>query len=257
LAPLLGIPMLFSFRKVPWSRRLATVGVVAAGAVMLVGPWVAFNLSRFDEPTLLSTNDGTAMLASSCNHAYYGPLTGLTDVYNCIPKNVPAGDASVISRVYRERAVDYIKAHKQRTAVVVLARIGRDWGLFRPGDMPEWNIAEGRPKWITELGMVFYYPILAFAIVGVVVLRRRRIRQWPLLMPPVIVTLGTVLAYGQTRFRVPAEPSLVVLAAVGIAALVGRWWPERASAPEPRGGEPAPDPDQAGESSTIEASSSS
>ena len=86
--------------------------------------------------------------------------------------------------------------------------------------MLDWNQNEGRPRWVTGLGMVFYYPLLAFAIGGVVVLRRRRTRQWPLLMPPLIVTLGTVLSYGQTRFRVPAEPSLVVLAAVGIAALV-------------------------------------
>jgi hypothetical protein len=68
-------------------------------------------------------------------------------------------------------------------------------------------------------------------------------------MPPVIVTLGSVLAYGQTRFRVPAEPSLVVLAAVAIAALVARWWPE----PE----KPAEPEVQTGESSTIAASSSS
>jgi hypothetical protein len=197
------------------------------------------------------------MLASSCDAAYYGPSTGLTNIFKCIPQDVPAGDLSTISRIYRNHALDYIGNHKPRTVVVVLARIGRDWGLFRPGDMPTYNIAEGRPKWVTELGMVFYYPILAFAIVGVAVLRRRRIRQWPLLIPPVIVTLGTVLAYGQTRFRVPAEPSLVVLAAVGIAALVARWWPEPAPAAESAGGAPAPEPGQAGESSTIDASSSS
>jgi hypothetical protein len=42
-----------------------------------------------------------------------------------------------------------------------------------------------------------------------------------------------VLSYGQTRFRSPAEPVLVVLAAVGIAALVARWWPERDSSADP------------------------
>ena len=182
--------------------------------------------ARFDEPTFLSTNDGTAMLASNCDAVFFGPSTGLTYLTGCIPKRAPAGDQSVVSRIYRERAVDYMRAHKKRTAVVVLARIGRDWGLFRPGDMLDWNRAEGRPKWITGLGMAFYYPLLAFAIGGIVGLRRRRTRQWPLLIPAVIVTLGTVLAYGQTRFRVPAEPSLVVLAAVGIAALTTRWWPE-------------------------------
>ncbi len=248
LAPLLGLPLLMSFRKLPWSRRFAIVGSIALGAVVLIGPWVAYNFSRFDDATFLSTNDGTATLASNCDSVFFGPSTGLTDLARCIPKHAPPGDQSVVSRIYRNRALDYMSAHKKRTAIVVLARIGRDWGLYRPGDMLDWNLNEGRPRWVTGLGMVFYYPVLLLAIGGVVVLRRRRTRQWPLLMPPLIITLGTVLAYGQTRFRVPAEPSLVVLAAVALAALSTRWWPE-ASQPEPV-------PDQA-ESSTIVASSSS
>ncbi len=83
--------------------------------------------------------------------------------------------------------------------------------------------------------------------------RRRRSRQWPLLIPPVIVTRRTVLAYGQTRFRVPAEPSLVVLAAVAIAALAACWWPE----PDGNDGVRAPGAGSGAASSTIEASSSS
>jgi hypothetical protein len=34
--------------------------------------------------------------------------------------------------------------------------------------------------------------------------------------------LSTVLSYGQPRFRLPAEPSLVVLAAVAVAAALTR-----------------------------------
>src|SRR4029079_15215769 len=51
LAPLLALPLLRTWRTRPCSERLRPVAVVAAGAVLVVGPWVAFNLSRFDEPT--------------------------------------------------------------------------------------------------------------------------------------------------------------------------------------------------------------
>jgi hypothetical protein len=171
---------------------------------------------------------------------YSGSGIGLTDLAKCIPKQAPKGDQSVVSRIYRDRAVEYMKDHKSEVPVVVLARIGRDWSLFRPGDMLDWNLNEGRPRWVTGLGLVFYYPLLLAAIGGVVVMRLRKRRQWPLLMPPLIVTVASVLSYGQTRFRSPAEPSLVVLAAIGIAALIARWWPEPAGSDAP--GREAPDP---------------
>jgi len=235
LAPLLGLPLLATFRSARLGRRFAVVGVVAAGAVLVVGPWVGFNLSRFAEPTFISTNDGTALLGSNCASVYSGPSIGLTDLQQCIPSPPPPGDQSTVSKRYRDEAIDYIRdGNVGRYFVVEAARVGRDWGLFRPGDMLSWNQGEGRPRWVTAAGMAFYYPLLALAIGGVVVLRRRRARQWPLLVPPIVVTVGTLFSYGQTRFRVPAEPSIVVLAAVALVAALSALRAER-----PRGGYPA------------------
>jgi hypothetical protein len=50
------------------------------------------------------------------------------------------------------------------------------------------------------------------------VLRHRRVAVWPLLVLALIVTVASAATYGQTRFRVPAEPSLVVLAACALDA---------------------------------------
>ena len=41
-------------------------------------------------------------------------------------------------------------------------------------------------------------------------------------MPLVFVTLVAALSYGSTRFRVAAEPAIVVLASVGALALLDR-----------------------------------
>ena len=197
--------------------------MVALGSVAIVGPWVGFNLARFEEPTFISTNDGIAILGSTCDAVFFGPPIGLTNLNECIPDRAPDGDQSEISKIYRQRAFEYINDGRRTQFVkVVAARIGRDWGLFRPLDMPFLNESEGRPRWLTQLGMWFYYPLLAAAIGGAVVLRKRRQRFWPLVVPAIIVTLGAVASYGQTRFRVPAEPVIVVLAAVAVMAAVDR-----------------------------------
>ncbi|HUF83117.1 MAG TPA: glycosyltransferase family 39 protein [Acidimicrobiia bacterium] len=218
LVPGLLIPAALLARSVPRNTRLrlAAAGTGVAVAVML--PWVVYNMSRFDEPVFLSTNDGIALLGSNCETVYYGADTGLTDL-NCLKGN-PPGDQSSDSRIYRDRALDYMSEHKGRAVVVTLARVGRTWSVFRPLDMLDYNEGEARERWVTSLGLIVYYPLVLLAVYGVVVARRKRITQWPLLVPMLIVTIASAATYGQTRFRVPAEPSLVILGAIGLAALV-------------------------------------
>ena len=94
--------------------------------------------------------------------------------------------------------------------------------LFRPGDMITYNTGEGRERWVTRLGYAVYFPTLVAAVIGAVLLGRRRQRfaLAVLLAPAVAVTVGVAVTYGQTRFRAVAEPSLAILAAVALVALV-------------------------------------
>ena len=229
LVPLLAVPAALVARSVATAQRWKLAGVGVLAAAVLIGPWVGYNLSRFDEPTYLSTNDGIALLGSNCDSVYYGNGIGLTDL-KCLGPN-PRGDQSVDSKIFRDRAFDYIRAHKKRAVLVAFARVGRTWSLFRPWDMVSYNKGEGRESWVTALGLIAYYPLLIAAVGGWVVMRRRRRRSWPLLVPALIVTVSSAATYGQTRFRVPAEPTLVVLAAVAIAAVVARDWPARRKQP--------------------------
>jgi hypothetical protein len=125
-----------------------------------------------------------------------------------------------VEAVYRKRALHYMRTHLRRMPAVVLARVGRTWSLFRPLDMVEFNKGEGREPWVTRWGLAVYYPTLIAAIGGAIVMWNRRARRalWVLLVPVIAVTLGVALTYGQTRFRAAAEPSLAILAAVGVLA---------------------------------------
>jgi 4-amino-4-deoxy-L-arabinose transferase-like glycosyltransferase len=203
MIPLLAVPEALVARSVASAQRWKLAGVGVLAAAVLVTPWVGYN----------------------CDSVYFGDGIGLTDL-KCLGPN-PRGDQSVDSKIYRERASDYIRDHKKRAVLVGFARVGRTWSLFRPWDMVSYNKGEGREGWVTALGLGVYYPLLVAAVAGWVVMRRRRRRTWPLLVPVLIVTIASAITYGQTRFRVPAEPSIVVLAAVAIAAVVARDWPAR------------------------------
>ena len=220
LVPLLALVVTLTVQR-GWPERWALTGTAAALALLVIMPWVGYNLARFKDPTFISTNDGITLALSNCNQVYYGNGTGLW-AFDCLGPQ-PPGDQSQVSQAYRKRAFDYIDAHKGRVPVVVLARVGRVWGLYRPADMVAYNVFEDRERWVTQLGWVTYYPTLILAVAGGVLLFRRRRRRelWVLSVPAIAVTISAIVTYGQTRFRAAAEPSLAILAAVAIVAAVG------------------------------------
>ena len=224
--PLLAVPAAIAARGMSRKEHLRLAVAAVAAAALVVGPWVLYNVSRFKEPTFISTNDGLALAGSNCAPVYSGTGIGLTFLEPpCIDQPQPPGDQSQVSAVYRRRAIHYMRAHASRVPVVVAARIGRTWSVFRPKDMLSYNLGEGRERWVTLLGLITYYPLALLAVAGGwFLVRRRRGQLWPLLVPVATVTIGVAVTYGQTRFRSAAEPTIVILAAVAIAAL----W-ERAS----------------------------
>lgn len=213
----------------PGDRSAFGIGAVAA-AIAIVIPWVGFNMTRFEKPTFLSTNDGIALLGSNCDAVYYGPTIGLTSVAgvdNCLPKPPPPGDQSEVSAQYRSDAIEYVRDHKAQAPLVVLARVGRTWSVYRPFDMAWFNVGEGREPWVTRTGIFVFYAEMIAAIGGAIVLGRRR--NWrelyALAVPVIVVTIGAALIYGQTRFRAAAEPSIALYAAVGLVAFFMRLRP--------------------------------
>ena len=222
LAPFIALPaILLGTRGDTVTRRLKRLAVTGATAVVVVGPWVGFNLARFEEPVTLSTNDGIALAMGSCDSVFYEPYVGYANLF-CLGER-PRGDQSEQSRVYRERALDYINDHLRRYPVVVLARVGRLWSVFKPGQTGELNVGEGRPEWASWLGVASLFVLAPFAAWGVVVSRRRKTAVWPLVVPLALVTAAAAfLTAGLPRYRAPAEPGIVVLAAIGAVALRGR-----------------------------------
>lgn len=222
--PLLAITVALTTRA-RWADRSAFAFLAIVVALIVIGPWVGFNLARFHDRTFVSTNDGIALAGSNCDNVYYGHGIGLTAIagpHACIDYPPPPGDQSQVATKYRKRAFHYMRTHLRRVPIVIAARVGRTWSVYRPLDMVGFNKGEGREAWVTRLGLVAYYPTLIAAVGGAVVMLKRRARRalWVLSVPAVAATIGAAATYGQTRFRAAAEPSLAILAAVGLVALV-------------------------------------
>jgi hypothetical protein len=213
LVPFVAVPAVLGADRAVWRARLAPLGVAVGVAVLVMAPWVVRNLSTFDEPATLSTGDGAVLLGANCDRTYSGEFLGVWSL-ECSTRVPETKDLSVLAKRQRDEAFEYVGDHLGRVPVVVAARIGRTWDVFRPFQTADFGEAEGRPREAAIVGLIMYWVLVPFAIYGLVLLRRRRVPVWPLVVPFAIVTVVVTLGYGLTRFRVPAEPSIVVLASV-------------------------------------------
>lgn len=218
LVPMLVLPAVLGGRSRPIVERLRSGGVALVVIALVTGPWVVRNLVSFREPTFLATTMGSVVLGGACDETFYGPGTGgfsFTCQLSAYSGDV-TDDQSESSARGLSAALRYVGDNLDRLPVVLPARVGRTWGVYRPLQGAEAEVLEGRPEWASVLGLAVHYVLLAAAAGGVIALRRRRLAQWPLLVPFAAVTLVALVGFGYPRHRATADVPLVVLAAVGL-----------------------------------------
>src|SRR5262249_8422245 len=128
-------------------------------------------------------------------------------------------EESVAASEIRDRTEHYVRAHVSRVPLVALARFGRTWDLFKPGDNVTLGELQRRPRAWSWIAFALYWALIPLAVFGGYVLRRDR-ALLALLAMPVLVTVTGVLFWGNPRFRRPAELVILVLAAVALDALL-------------------------------------
>jgi hypothetical protein len=230
LVPVVVVPAALTIRGLGWDRRLRLAVVAVVASVLVVAPWVTFNLTRFDHTVLLASGDTGVLLGANCDQTYSGPLLGSWDGL-CTFREYRGHTGAAAHQGTRSQALDYIGGHLDRLPAVVAARVGREWSVYRVFSMAHVSTTEGRPYWASIAGWACYLVLVGLAVPGALLLRRRRVPLIPILGPVVVVTLSAAAFYGLVRFRTPAEVSLVVLAAVTLDRLVARWRGEAVSAP--------------------------
>jgi 4-amino-4-deoxy-L-arabinose transferase-like glycosyltransferase len=239
------LPLVYGGVKA-WRERFVHVAIAGLAAVVLIGPWVAWNLGRFEDPTTLSTAPGPVLSTASCDATYYGDQIGF--YASCFDlaayaegegiSEEEAGDRladfdeSERAAVAGEQAQAYIDDHLGRLPVVMAARVARMWDVFHPFQNVRFNWQlEARGEATSWAALFSYWALVPLAVVGLVALRRRGLPLSPLLGMAVMISVTAAWTFGTTRYRIPADVALVVASAVGAGALLRRWRP--VAEPEP------------------------
>ena len=238
--PLLVVPLAL-LAPGPTRRERGTgvlVGLLAG--LVLMSPWIVFNLTRFEQPELLTTSIGPLLSSASCdtvwksdNKSYYS--VSCTQAIEAREAK-PGYDESQFDSMYRRAAFRYISDHKRLIPGVVAARAAAIVGLYHPDLQIRIDSGRGSEKAELPLAravMYSFYVLALLSIAGAVLMRRRRgAPVFPLLVPPAVIFFTVLVAYAAIRFRAPADVALCILAAVALDAAVNRARGRSVVAPE-------------------------
>lgn len=223
---MMALPAIVLVKGVTRGFRWKMVGVMVAVGIVVVGPWVVRNMTTFPRPSVLGNGYGWVLLDGSCDTAFYGPLTGYWSDACSLKDYPPHLDETLVDERARKQALDYLKHHKSRLPIVMAARVGRVFEVYRPFQNVHLDRDGERRGEVTSWLILFGYWLLApFAIGGLVVLRRRRVPIFPFVAILVATTVTIAMSFGITRYRAPVDAVIPVLAAIGIGALWQRLRP--------------------------------
>jgi 4-amino-4-deoxy-L-arabinose transferase-like glycosyltransferase len=228
--PLLVVPLAL-LAPGPTRRERATglvVGLLAG--LVLMSPWIVFNLTRFEEPEVLTTSIGPLLTSSSCDAVWKSDNKATFSVGCTLAVQArdakPGYDESQFDSMYRRAAFRYIRDHQHLIPGVVAARAAAILGLYHPDLQMQLDSGRGSEQAELPLSravMYTFYVLALLAIVGAVVMRRRRRAPvFPLLVPPAVIFFTVLVSYAAIRFRAPADVALCILAAVAVDAAVNR-----------------------------------
>jgi len=209
-------------------ERLRCAAIVLIASLIVIAPWVLWNQSRFSDSVYISTNDGLTLAGANCDSTYYNDI-GSWDIWCAYETSIPKdADASVASTLMRHDGLSYWNDHITRYPVVAASRIARVLSVGFIGSNNNAATFEGRPKWVSLLGVLQFWLIIFAAAFGLRKLANRIDQIILLVLLPMIVLVAMV-ANAYVRFRLPAEVGLIVLAAIGLNHLLNAKQKQKAS----------------------------
>lgn len=206
-------------------RGTLMLGLSVLVMVALIAPWTARNyrvagdfipLSMQDSAAYGTFNDDAASDPRS-PYAWRVRTTREAQLFSG-----PAIPDAEFRRELQHRALHYIKEHPDSLAKAFFWNgLSRTWDIRRPQYAIDEVAFEGRTRGVSIVGIAAYYVLLAAALVALWRLRARRTLVYPLLAMALAASVVFTSA-AATRYRLPLEPMIVILACVTLVALMDR-----------------------------------
>jgi hypothetical protein len=220
-------------------RGLAAPFAVALAAAAVVLPWTVRNAIVFDDLVPVSTQNGYGMAGAFNDQARKeseSPATWippeLTDRYKTLLSRDDLNEAELDS-LLRSRSLEYFVNNPGEDLEAIALNSLRISGIASLGS--EQMLGDQRQLGLgpTSYALVrwSFLVIAAAALVSLIYLHRRArgLRPPPfILFGPILLVISAVWILGNTRYRVPLDPIILIVLALGLTAWLDSRRPEEA-----------------------------
>ena len=227
-----GAVVLLPLALAAWGRVAVSwraPAVLLACAALTVAPWTIRNAVTFDEFIPVASQAGITLAGTYNETSRTDPrFPGAWRTPNADPANARliartrADGEPALDDALGDAALDYALDRPGYVADVAWRNSLRVLGLGGSGYNRQATAAELDlgPGW-SDLATYGAIPFALLAVAGCATAAARRTPRWVWAVP--LLMLATVVLVGATqRFRLPADPFLVMLAALGASAALGR-----------------------------------
>ena len=206
--------------------RLRQVALLFLGLALAVGPWTLRNATVFHAFIPVTTGAGRALLDSNNPQVWSDPERrgGANYSFGLEPyASEVRGKSEVEADAYgRAQAIRFLREHVREWPAMAAAKLARFWRLTAEGGGTGGWFAPDSPLARRGLGLdplllwsVAAMPLAAWGLVRTL----RGPRRWFQSLSALVIlyfSLGAVVFWGALRMRLPIEPLVLLLAAVGL-----------------------------------------
>lgn len=225
LVLVLALAAALALTRVGWRRSLAAGCVAFAAAVLVIVPWTARNAITMKAFVPISTNTGDDLCIGHNSLAYggFGTFPACADVPGKLGRERETARDAKNTRAAADYALHHplaeVRLLRDKLHYLYLGDSGAIAAVESYGH--DRFLAAGARSALKTVADVYFFVVLALAILGLPLLATRRdARRMMLLLATLAMAFMPLAFFGDMRFHVPASPLFAILAAAALARLL-------------------------------------